>query len=116
MALVDLLSTKRPRAFDKMLTPICLKSEPADLEICKAALRRFHPLVFVHGDCSKYNFIIRPDGQVVLIDFDKAKACADPALMEAEITSLEGELAETTGRGGGLMPFDEGDSDRESEE
>ncbi|KAI5462156.1 alpha-galactosidase A [Mariannaea sp. PMI_226] len=91
-------------------------AEPADLEICKAALRRFHALGFVHGDCNKYNFIIRLDGQVVLIDFDKAKTCADPALMEAEIASLEGQLAETTGRGGGLMSFDEGDSDRESEE
>ncbi|EON97728.1 putative alpha-galactosidase a protein [Phaeoacremonium minimum UCRPA7] len=91
-------------------------AEPADLEICEAALRRFHALGFVHGDCNKYNFIIRLDGQVVLIDFDKAKTCADPALMEAEIASLEGQLAETTGRGGGLMSFDEGDSDRESEE
>ncbi|KAI1498811.1 alpha-galactosidase A [Biscogniauxia marginata] len=91
-------------------------AEPADLEICEAALRRFHALGFVHGDCNKYNFIIRPDGQVILIDFDKAKTCADPALMEAEIASLEGQLAETTGRGGGLISFDEGDSDRGSEE
>lgn len=88
-------------------------AEPADLEICEAALRRFHMLGFIHGDSNKYNFIIRPDGQVVLIDFDKAKTCADPALMEAEIASLEGQLAETTGRGGGLMPFDEGNGDRE---
>ncbi|KAI4864995.1 alpha-galactosidase A [Hypoxylon rubiginosum] len=91
-------------------------AEPADLGICEAALRRFHALGFVHGDCNKYNFIIRPDGQVVLVDFDKAKTCADPALTEAEIASLEGQLAETTGRGGGLMPFDEEDSDRELEE
>ncbi|KAI5868501.1 alpha-galactosidase A [Durotheca rogersii] len=90
-------------------------AEPADLEICEAALRRFHALGFVHGDCNKYNFIICPDGQVVLIDFDKAKTCADSALMEAEIASLEGQLAETTGRGGGLMSSDEGDSDRGSE-
>lgn len=33
-------------------------AEPADLEICKAALRRFHALGFLHGDCNKYNFII----------------------------------------------------------
>lgn len=78
-------------------------AEPADLEICKAALRRFHGLGFVHGDCNKYNFILRPDGQVVLIDFDKASACTDPALMEAEMASLEEQLGETTGRGGGLM-------------
>lgn len=90
-------------------------AEPADLEICKAALRRFHALGFVHGDCNKYNFIIRPDGQVVIIDFDKAKTCIDPALMKAEIASLEGQLAETTGRGGGLMSFDEGNGDGEEE-
>ncbi|KAK0712321.1 alpha-galactosidase A [Apiosordaria backusii] len=83
-------------------------AEPADLEICKVALRRFHGLGFVHGDCNKYNFIIRPNGQVVLIDFDKANTCTDPALMEAEIASLEEQLVETTGRGGGLMAFDEG--------
>jgi predicted Ser/Thr protein kinase len=81
---------------------------PADLEICKAALRRFHGLGFVHGDCDKHNFIIRPNSQVVLIDFDKANTCTDPALMEAEMAILEGQLAETTGRGGGLMTCDDG--------
>lgn len=91
-------------------------AEPADRDICEAALRRFHALGFVHGDCCKYNFIIRPDRQVVLIDFDKAKTCADPALMEAEIASLEEQLAETTGRGGPPMPVDEEDSDVASEE
>ncbi|OAA62438.1 alpha-galactosidase A [Niveomyces insectorum RCEF 264] len=86
-------------------------AEPADLEICAAALRHFHALGFVHGDCNKYNFIVRPGGKVVLIDFDKAEACADPPRMEAEIASLKEQLAETTGRGGGLMSFDEADSD-----
>ncbi|KAH8904103.1 alpha-galactosidase A [Coniochaeta sp. PMI_546] len=90
-------------------------AEPADLEICEAALRRFHALGFVHGDCNKYNFIVRPDGQVVLIDFEKARACADPILMETEVASLKEQLAEMTGRGGGLMHFDEEDSDMESE-
>lgn len=82
-------------------------AEPADLEICRAALRRFHALGFVHGDCNKYNFIICPGERVWLIDFDKARACVDPAVMEAEIASLDAELAESTGRGGGLMPYDE---------
>ena len=86
-------------------------AEPADLQICEAALRRFHGLGFLHGDCNKYNFIIRPDGQVVLIDFDKAKPCNDQAVLETEIASLGEQLAETTGRGGGLMPFPEGDND-----
>ncbi|KAI1101735.1 alpha-galactosidase A [Jackrogersella minutella] len=74
-------------------------AEPADKEICRAALRRFHALGFVHGDPNKYNFIIRPDGQVLLIDFDNVKPCTDPALLEAEIASLDGQLAEMTGRG-----------------
>lgn len=86
-------------------------AEPGDLALCEAALRRFHALGFVHGDCNKYNFIICPDRQVFLIDFDKAKACTDPARMEAEMASLKGQLAEATGRGGGLMSLDEGDSD-----
>lgn len=79
---------------------------PADLGICEAALRRFHGLGFVHGDCNKYNFVIRPNGEVVLIDFDKAKACVDPAVMEEEMASLRDQLVEMTGRCGGLMPDD----------
>ncbi|KUI57672.1 hypothetical protein VP1G_04950 [Cytospora mali] len=90
-------------------------AEPADLEICHAALRRFHALGFLHGDCNKYNFIIRPDGQVVLIDFEKSEPCADPALLEAEIASLKGKLADTTGRGGGLLSRALRDSDGELE-
>lgn len=89
-------------------------AEPADLEVCEAALRRFHALGYVHGDCNKYNFIICPDGRVVLIDFDKARPCDDQAVMEAEVASLRDQLAETTGRGGGLMAYDGHDSDHES--
>ncbi|KAI0201008.1 hypothetical protein F4808DRAFT_426207 [Astrocystis sublimbata] len=88
-------------------------AESTDLETCKATLRRFDALGFVHGDCNKYNFIVCPDGQAVLIDFDHSEPCTDPALMEAEMASLEEQLAETTGRGGGLMPLGEGDSDAE---
>jgi hypothetical protein len=91
-------------------------AEPPDLDICKSALRRFHALGFVHGDCNKYNFIICPDGRVVLIDFDHSQPCTDSALMEDEMASLEAQLAEMTGRGGGLMPFDEGDDDGDSGE
>ncbi|ROV96811.1 hypothetical protein VMCG_07911 [Cytospora schulzeri] len=63
------------------------------------------------ADLEILQLTIRPDGQVVLIDFEKAKTCADPAVMEAEIASLEGQMAEMTGRGGGPMPYEEGDSD-----
>jgi hypothetical protein len=33
--------------------------------------------------------------------------------MEEEIASLEAQLAEATGRGGGLMPFEDEDDDKE---
>ncbi|KAI1129967.1 alpha-galactosidase A [Nemania abortiva] len=99
-----------------VLIPDGRNAEPSDLKACQTALRRFHMLGLVHGDCNKYNFIIRPDGQAVLIDFDHSMPCTDPALLEAEMASLEAQLAETTGRGGGFMSFDEEDSDGESGE
>ncbi|KAL2210618.1 alpha-galactosidase A [Sarocladium strictum] len=80
---------------------------PGDLVRCKSALRRFHSLGYLHGGCNKYNFITRPDDTVVLIDFEKATKCNDQALMDEEIASLESQLAETTGRGGGLMTMEE---------
>ncbi|KAI1288720.1 alpha-galactosidase A [Xylaria venustula] len=86
-------------------------AEPPDLEACKTTLRRFHALGFVHGDCNKYNFIIRPNGQAVLIDFDHAERCTEPARTEAELASLELQLAETTGRGGGFRPAGEGNGE-----
>ncbi|KAL2756823.1 hypothetical protein ACRALDRAFT_1062506 [Sodiomyces alcalophilus JCM 7366] len=82
-------------------------AEPPDLGRCKAALERFHALGYLHGDCNKYNFVIRPDDKVVLIDFEKARKCDDEAMLEAEMASLESQLAETTGRGGGLMSVDD---------
>ncbi|KAM0283753.1 hypothetical protein ACHAQH_002342 [Verticillium albo-atrum] len=78
-------------------------AEPSDLKRCKAALGRFHALGYIHGDCNKYNFIIRPDDEVVLIDFEKARKCDEEAMLEAEMASLESQLAETTWRGGGLI-------------
>lgn len=76
---------------------------PADLGRCMAALSRFHALGYLHGDCNKYNFIIRPDDTIVLIDFERATKCDDKALIEKEMASLESQFADTTGRGGGLM-------------
>ncbi|KAF6785968.1 alpha-galactosidase A [Colletotrichum sojae] len=82
---------------------------PGDLERCQAALGRLHALGYLHGDCNKYNSLVRPGGEVVLLDFEKARRCDDRGLLEAEMASLPAQLAETTGRGGGLM-F-EGDSE-----
>ncbi|KAI1179193.1 hypothetical protein F4777DRAFT_575224 [Nemania sp. FL0916] len=80
-----------------------LDSKLPDLEICKTALCAFHALEFVHEDCNKYTFILCSDGRIVLVDFDNAKARSDPAVIEEEIANLEAQLAETTGRGGGLQ-------------
>ncbi|KAF6822194.1 alpha-galactosidase A [Colletotrichum plurivorum] len=76
---------------------------PGDLERCQAALGRLHALVYLHGDCNKYNFLVRPGGDAVLVDFDKTRKCGDRGLLEAEMASLPAQLAEKTGRGGGLI-------------
>jgi predicted Ser/Thr protein kinase len=82
-------------------------AETADLKLCEAALQTFHSLGYVHGDCNKFNFIIRPDNSVVLIDFDKSKPCDDPEVLQKEMDSLKWQLAESSGRGGGYMAWDE---------
>lgn len=74
-----------------------------DLEVCQAALRRLHGLGIAHGDCNRYNFIIGPDDNVTLIDFEKAIVNADLEMMEREISGLEEQLREETGRGGGFI-------------
>jgi predicted Ser/Thr protein kinase len=80
-----------------------------DLEICKAALQRLHDQRILHGDCNRYNFIITPDEKVTLIDFDNAKVDADAEMMEKEMASLEEQLREETGRGGGFIQVESDD-------
>ncbi|OBT80736.1 hypothetical protein VF21_00347 [Pseudogymnoascus sp. 05NY08] len=80
-----------------------------DLEICKAALQRIHNLGIFHGDCNRYSFIITADEKVTLIDFDNAKVDADADMIEKEMTSLEEQLREETGRGGGFIQVESDD-------
>lgn len=78
-------------------------------------LEAFHGLEFLHGDCNRYNFVIRPDDEVFLVDFECSEACVDPARFE-EVASLERTLAKVTGRDGGIrlnIRYDEKDSDGE---
>ncbi|KAI1407237.1 alpha-galactosidase A [Hypoxylon sp. FL1857] len=77
-----------------------------DLKICEAALRQLHDMRILHGDCNRYNFIVGPNGKVALIDFDNAKVDADTQIMEKEMASLEEQLLEETGRGGGFVPVE----------
>lgn len=80
---------------------------PADLVICQKALKRLHILGILHGDTNRYNFIIGSNGQVVLIDFDKAQVNSDEQVLEKEMTGLPEQLSEETGRGGGFVVVEE---------
>ncbi|OBT70198.1 hypothetical protein VE03_00056 [Pseudogymnoascus sp. 23342-1-I1] len=83
-----------------------IEGRPANLgnlEICKATLQRLHDKRILHGDCNRYNFIVGADDKVTLIDFDNAKVDADTEMMEREMASLEEQLREETGRGGGFI-------------
>ncbi|PWY65769.1 alpha-galactosidase A [Aspergillus eucalypticola CBS 122712] len=76
-----------------------------DLVGCQAVLKRLHDLGFVHGDVNRYNFVVRGDGTVSLIDFESSwQDKAATALMRAEMESLGEQLVERTGRGAGFAP------------
>lgn len=80
-----------------------------DLEICKDALQRIHDQKILHGDCNRHNFIIGADEKVTLIDFDNAKVDADAEMMAREMDTLEEQLREETGRGGGFIQVESDD-------
>lgn len=69
-------------------------------------MQRLHDRGILHGDCNRYNFIVGPDEKVTLIDFADAKIDADTEMMEREMASLEEQLREETGRGGGFITVD----------
>lgn len=73
-----------------------------DLEGCRAVLSQVHERGLLHGDVNRYNFIVGEAG-VTLIDFETSCESRDAALLGAEMASLEEQLAETTGRGGGFV-------------
>ncbi|KAL2018601.1 hypothetical protein VTK56DRAFT_571 [Thermocarpiscus australiensis] len=82
-----------------------------DLAGCRAALARLHQLNILHGDVNRYNFIVGGDGRVTLIDFEKSREGAGGTELEAKMASLEEQLKEETGRGGGFMSWDEEEDD-----
>lgn len=79
----------------------------ADLEICRRALQRLHGLGVVHGGIYRYNFIIDSDYETVLIGFEKAVVNPDVKLSAKDIASLEEQLSEETGRGGGFVTVEQ---------
>lgn len=75
-----------------------------DLVGCQAALKRLHDIGIVHGDVNRYNFVVRGDGTVRLIDFESSwQDKAATAIMRAEMESLGEQLVEETGRGAGFI-------------
>ena len=59
-----------------------------DLSLCITALGRLHALGFVHGDVSRFNFLIRRDRNCAkLIDFDCSKNATDAAI-EVELSKM----------------------------
>ncbi|EFR05046.1 hypothetical protein MGYG_08053 [Nannizzia gypsea CBS 118893] len=76
-----------------------------DLPVCKDAVQQFHKLGLLYGDVNKFNFIGH-NGTVKLIDFENSWAhLNDCSAMQSKLYSLESQLLEKTGRGGGFMPM-----------
>ncbi|KAE8396976.1 hypothetical protein BDV37DRAFT_292852 [Aspergillus pseudonomiae] len=74
-----------------------------DLPACISVLKQLHTIGIHHGDVNRYNFIVQNDA-ARLIDFERSQIChGDAASLEAEMASLNGQLNERTGRGGGFQ-------------
>uniref|UniRef100_A0A0D2Y229 Protein kinase domain-containing protein n=1 Tax=Fusarium oxysporum (strain Fo5176) TaxID=660025 RepID=A0A0D2Y229_FUSOF len=81
-------------------------AEPEDLAACQRSLQKLHDLGIVHGDINKHNFLIRQDGDAVLIDFETAYKCTDPDILDEEYRHVKESLEDTSGRGGAGMASD----------
>ncbi|KAF4502884.1 alpha-galactosidase a precursor [Fusarium agapanthi] len=81
-------------------------AEPEDLATCQRSLQKLHDLGIVHGDINKHNFLIRQDGDAVLIDFETAYKCTDLDILDEEYRHVKESLEDTSGRGGAGMASD----------
>ncbi|CCM05127.1 uncharacterized protein FIBRA_07335 [Fibroporia radiculosa] len=70
-----------------------------DLAACQTIVRRPHALEIVHGDLNRYNFVIKPDGSAILIDFEYSSFDETKEEMEKELGGLADKLASETGSG-----------------
>lgn len=80
----------------------CRHATPEDLPLCRLALSKLHQLGIKHGDINKHNFLIH-GGKATLIDFDNASRPASTGEMEVELSGLQDQLSDTSGRGGQLV-------------
>ena len=68
---------------------------PRDLEGCHEALSRLHQLGAKHGDTNQFNFLVYAE-KAVLIDYDAARKCDDPASLREEFNGLPKCLQDET--------------------
>ncbi|KAI5460313.1 hypothetical protein BGZ63DRAFT_472868 [Mariannaea sp. PMI_226] len=78
-------------------------ARPDDLDGCSKALSRLHELGIKLGDTNKYNFLVRDDQEVVLVDFETAKKDCSPQELEDEMSALKSNLESTTFQGGRIQ-------------
>lgn len=76
-----------------------VRAELSDRSDCEDALRKLHAIGMIHGDPSRYNFLInREKRHVTLIDFEHAEIhTEEKAMKELEILGME--LVDESGRG-----------------
>jgi len=66
-----------------------------DLDLCRKVLQELHDLGIVHGNLSRYSFLIREDSSAALLQwFFMARETANQAYLDAEMASLESVLRE----------------------
>lgn len=73
-----------------------------NLKACEIALARFHKFG-LHGDVNRHNFLVGKDGKVTLLDFEHFREDATADLRAKEMQSLQSELTDDSGRGGGFI-------------
>ncbi|KAI5262979.1 alpha-galactosidase A precursor [Aureobasidium subglaciale] len=74
-------------------------AKPGNITLCQQALQRLHRSGMKHGDLNKHNILIS-NGYATLIDFDNAARNQEANELDAELISLEAQLADRSGRGG----------------
>ncbi|KAG4427289.1 hypothetical protein IFR05_017227 [Cadophora sp. M221] len=73
---------------------------PEDFDGCKKALGLLHGLGIKLGDINKYNFLVRDEHDVVLVDFEVARRDCSPSELEAEMSALKSRLDDKSFLGG----------------
>lgn len=71
---------------------------PGDLQVCREALGRLHAREMTHGDINRFNFLVKPSGVVVLLDFETVEK-AGKEECEEEMGRLEEALRTESHRG-----------------